>query len=172
MSTVIGLDMSLTGTGVVALRDGKLLENMRIEPKAKGGVPRLLEIEKEITAHLACVKPQLVIIEGYAFARPNQAHQIGELGGVIRRMLVIGGWRYIEVAPKMAKKFCTGKGTAPKEIILQQVYKRWGAEFQTSDEADAYVLAKIGEALLAKERTLTAFQAEVIHELEKKKGVA
>jgi hypothetical protein len=52
------------------------------------------------------------------------------------------------------------------------VYKKWGVEFSSSDEADAFVLAKIGQALLGGNEDLTKYQAEVIDELRKKyKGV-
>jgi len=65
------------------------------------------------------------------------------------------------------KKFATGKGTAKKEDMAVAIYKRWNKEFGTNDEADAYVLAKIGEAYhpgLYVEG-LTAFQHEVIDKL-------
>lgn len=170
MSSIIGLDLSLTQSGVAVLRDGRLAYSRAINPK-RGGVQRLLEIEGAVNQVLALEEEhdlRLVVLEGYAFARGHQSHQMGELGGVVRRMLYVRGTPWVEVAPSAVKKFCTGKGNAQKDLILQQVLKRWGMEFRTSDEADAFVLAKIGQALLGDRAGLTAFQTEVVRELEKK----
>jgi crossover junction endodeoxyribonuclease RuvC len=162
MAVVAGLDLSLTSTGIAVLRDGVLVESITLEPRCKSGIERLLEIEGAVKHMVEMYSPELCVIEGYAFARPNQAHQIGELGGIIRRLLWVMNKPFVVVAPAAAKKFATGKGNAKKDVILQQVLKRWGIEFQTSDEADAFVLAKIGEALQGRRDELTAFQAEVI----------
>jgi len=45
------------------------------------------------------------------------------------------------------------------------IFKRWGREFKNNDEADAFVLALIGQAYLTDVTGLTAFQREVIEEL-------
>lgn len=79
-------------------------------------------------------------------AKPG--HQIGELGGVIRVMLTEVGIKWIEVNPSLVKKFATGRGNAKKEEIAIAIYKRWGREFLSNDEADAFVLAVIGQALV------------------------
>jgi len=157
---IVGIDASLTGTGVAMLNGS--LRTERIESK-KTGVLRLIEIRdraKEIVRGA-----DLVVIEGYAYAMANQAHQMGELGGVLRVMLVEAGVLWIEVNPSQVKKFATGKGNAKKEEIAVSIYKRWGREFQTNDEADAFVLVMIGRAYLIGMTDVTAFQAEVIKEL-------
>lgn len=175
MPCVIGIDASLTGTGVAVIAGGKNIEShCRIESKYTG-VKRLVDIEARLKHILdAAILVDLVLLEGYAYAAQNQAHQIGELGGVIRRMLHNRTQRWIEVSPSQVKKFATGKGNAKKDLIIMQVYKRWGVEFSTSDEADAFVLAKIGQALMEKwdqkydDEPLVTFQWEVIAELRKK----
>jgi len=65
---------------------------------------------------------------------------------------------------------CGGKGNATKEKVAVGVYKRWGQEFTTNDEADAFVLAKIGQAYLCGTDGLTAFQKEVIENLSEGRG--
>lgn len=102
----------------------------------------------------------MIVLEGYAYARTSQAHQIGELGVVLRVMFHELGLQVLEVAPAAVKKFATGKGTAKKEDMAVAIYKRWKKEFGTNDEADAYILAKIGEAyhLGLYVEGLTAFQ--------------
>ena len=174
MSHVLGIDLSLTGTGVVHLVLGKPVIRVRIESKQKG-TARLIEIEEKLKSIInAHPLLDLVLIEGYAYAAANQAHQTGELGGVIRVMLNKKMLRWIEVAPSQVKKFAIGKGNAKKDLVLLNVFKKWGVEFETSDEADAFVLAKIGQALLNDDHdqnnkdSLRQYQLEVIEELYKK----
>ncbi len=166
----MGIDPSLTSTGYVVLNNSKLVVSGTI-PVKETGIKRLFYIKHELHGLLIDHAPALVVIEGYAFARVNQAHQIGELGGMIRMLLAEGFYRWMEVAPTQAKKFATGKGNAPKDLILMNVLKRWGMEFGSSDEADAFVLAKIGQAVLGDTRGLTQSQLDIIKSL-KKKGVA
>lgn len=158
---IVGIDASLTGTGVAVL-DGSL--RTEIIQSKKTGPQRLIEIRDKIR-DITNLSTDLVVIEGYAFARANQAHQMGELGGVLRVMFHEIGLQVLEVAPGQVKKFATGKGSAKKEEIAVAIYKRWGQEFRTNDEADAFVLAMIGKAILAGVEGLTVFQAEVIQAL-------
>jgi crossover junction endodeoxyribonuclease RuvC len=118
---IVGIDASLTSTGIVVLNEGYVYTDT-IQRKSTG-VERLIEIRELV--RLAVSGADLVAIEGYAFARPNQAHQIGELGGVLRVMFHEEKIKYIEAAPSAVKKFATGKGNAKKEDVVLSVYKRW-----------------------------------------------
>lgn len=166
MPTVLGLDISLNGTGAVILENDELLYHDRFEPESTG-IERLIEIEEYVTDLIETNLLDLVVIEGYAFARSNQAHQMGEIGGVIRRRLHKLRVPWIEVSPNQVKKFATGKGNCKKDLILMNVYKRWKVEFQSSDEADAFVLAKIGTILKGYTESLNQKQLEVIKTLKK-----
>lgn len=158
---IVGIDASLTSTGVAVIGGGNV--DTDVIQRKSTGIERLIEIREQVKGIVNGV--DLVAIEGYAFARSNQAHQIGELGGVLRVMFREEGIEYIDVAPSAVKKFATGKGNANKEAVAVGVYKRWGKEFKTNDEADAFVLAKIGQAYMAGQEGLTAFQREVIDAL-------
>ena len=166
VSVVMGIDPSLTSTGLVVLENDCLVSSGTLEVKEKG-IARLLALQKELEAKLLEYQPTLVVVEGYAFARANQAHQLGELGGMIRLLLTQKQVPWIEVPPTQAKKFAAGKGNAPKDLILMNVYKRWGVEFGTSDEADAYVLARIGQAILGDLKGLTQEQVKIIKAIKK-----
>jgi hypothetical protein len=54
---------------------------------------------------------------------------------------------------------------------MQQVYKRWGFEASDNNVADAFVLAKIGQAYLGGFGELTAFQESVITALRKEESL-
>ena len=177
MVVVMGIDPSLTSTGVVGLAFGEMKSHQAIKSKLTGPA-RLVEIEEILLNSLIIHEPELVCLEGYGFMSKSGNVQ-AELGGVIRRRLYKDKYRYIEVAPSQVKKFASGKGNTQKEFMPLEVYKRWGVEFDTHDEADAYVLARIAEAILMVEEDkenlsqYTRFQREVIAELlgikEKKK---
>ena len=166
---IVGVDASLTSTGIAVINENNRQETLTIQSKNTGS-ERLIEIRKKLLQIVD--DADLVVIEDYAFARANQAHQIGELGGVLRVMFHELGLNVLKVAPSAVKKFATGKGVASKEQMAVAVYKRWGKEFATNDEADAYTLAIIGQVYFAFTShdaeiptALTAFQKEVIQQL-------
>jgi len=162
---ICGVDASLTSTGIGSFEDGNIVTEA-IQSQLKGP-ERLISI-REGVRHI--VKgSDLVLLEGYAYSKGDKAHQIGELGGVLRVMFWKMDLKVIEVAPSALKKFATGKGNAKKEDIAVAIYKRWGREFKTNDEADAFVLTQIGMAYMNRVNGLTAFQREVIDGLKKEK---
>ena len=162
---VCGIDASLTSTGIAKVDTliANKVTTKRIQSKKKG-VERLVEIRQEVFKEV--MYGNLVIIESYAFSRPNQAHQIGELGGVLRVMFHESNLEVLEVAPTQLKKFATGKGTASKEEIAVAAYKKWGIECRTNDETDAAVLVYIGLAYMGNTEGMTAYQQEVVDALK------
>lgn len=159
---IVGLDLSLTSTGV-AIHTPETEKAYTLKKSKYTGVRRLIDLRETIREIV--VDADLVVIENYAFGARNQAHQAGELGGVVKVLLHEMGKQWILVAPTQLKKFVAGGGKRTKELIIMQVYKRWGVECETSDEADAFVLAKIGQALVENVE-LTKFQKEVIEKLK------
>lgn len=162
---IVGIDASLTSTGIAILEGGEIT-TQAIKSKLNG-IPRLIDIRNKVKS--AVKGANLVVIEGYALSHGHQAHAKGELGGVLRVMLYEAGLPILEVPPAQVKKFATGRGNAKKEEMAVAIYKRWGREFPNNDEADAYVLARIGEALnspiMSYDVKLTAFQVDVIDSL-------
>jgi crossover junction endodeoxyribonuclease RuvC len=159
----LGIDPSLTATGYCRMIDGTTTTWGEWKTKEKG-LPRLSWLNHMIREELLSSDYALVCIEGYAFARPNQAHQLGELGGVLRLQLYYRDNPWLEIAPAALKKFATGKGNADKEQIMLQVYKRWGFEAESNNVADAYVLAKIAYHLASGNSDgLTDYQQEVLY---------
>lgn len=47
------------------------------------------------------------------------------------------------IEPTKLKKFITGKGQCKKDLILLNVYKKFGVEFDNDNLADAYSLSRI-----------------------------
>jgi crossover junction endodeoxyribonuclease RuvC len=134
MMGVVGLDLSLTSTGV-ARADGS---TFRIRTKFVG-MARIDAIWNELSEH-ALGSDYLTVIEGYSMgtARQNShAHALGELGGVVRYKLWKTNFTYVEVPPAVLKRYATGHGNAGKEEVLVAAVRRLGYEGASNDEADA-----------------------------------
>lgn len=171
--TVMGADLSLSGTGVVILKDGELLHQKLIKSKpttnAVDEVKRLLGIVEDLLVHVSVDKPVLVVIEGLAFMARNTSAlvQLSALNYLFRAALVNQNIKFVVVAPSTLKKFVTGKGSGPKDVMMLETFKRWGVTLVDNNICDAYGLAKIGEAILnvndkKKWAELTAPQQSVV----------
>lgn len=160
---IIGLDLSLTHTGFVVLdKNGKVRAYNTIIPKKLKGVQRLYHIKQKIKRVLRYYKPELAVIEGYAF-NPNagRTFSIGELGGIIRLLLYILDIDYMVVAPKTLKKFVIG-GNASKKQIEVAIKKEWEVGFKTEHEYDAFGLAMMGYYIKNKYKCGTERRHEAI----------
>jgi crossover junction endodeoxyribonuclease RuvC len=102
----------------------------------------LTEAQEPYTGSL----PDVAILEGYSHGSPNQAHYLGELGGVVRLALYDAGVPYVDIAPKKRAKYATGNGNGSKDAVLQAAVHRSGRIFDSNDAADAWWLWQMGLA--------------------------
>jgi len=161
----IGIDQSLTSTGIVILdEDAKIFASTIINSKEKG-VKRLSDLSKKITEYLKNYNPPKMIkifIEGYSFgSRLGQAFSIGEWGGVLRKSLYELGYNIAVIPPTSLKKFITGKGNAKKELMLKEVFKKYNVDFTDNNLADAYGLARMAWSI-DKQSKLLNYEKEAI----------
>jgi crossover junction endodeoxyribonuclease RuvC len=165
MSNVLGIDLSLTGTGLVRLDSDGTHKNARIETKS--GEPIFERWTKILGAinewSLGC---EIVVIEGYSFGSVAGMRTCIELGGIVRFQLLRSRRRIVEVSPSTLKRFASQDGHAEKDKMILHVFRRWGVEFQSNDECDAYVLARIGQAIENGTDGLPQFQVEIIEQLK------
>ena len=164
MTRVLGLDLSLTATGYSYSEEVVGV----IRSKAKGE-RRLSEILEAV--HDLAFEADVVVLEGYSYASANQAHQIGELGGVVRLALYHRRIPFVEVPPAVLKKYATGKGNAPKDAMLAAAIRRFAFEGNDNNEADAWLLRAMGEAQYAHAYSsvqlgLTDYQREALGKVE------
>lgn len=173
----LGIDPSLTSVGLSVYSDSGDHRTVLYKPKFTGP-RRLYELRSFVEDFVIdvdlCFRLEEVLIEGYSFgSRGTQAHKIGEGGGAYRLALVdalgVNDRRAYPtiVSPNSLKKFVTGKGKGDKNQILLQVYKKWGVEFDEDDCADAYALARVGEALLLSGGPAHKYEQEVVNALER-----
>jgi crossover junction endodeoxyribonuclease RuvC len=162
--SVLALDLSLTATGW-AKSDGSSVVSSGVlrTPEELDGMERIKWILDSVwnlteDAHFT-------VIEGYAFDRPNQAHQIGELGGVVRFTLWEGGRPFVLIAPSSMKMFATGKGNASKDEVLACAIRKLDYLGFSKDEADALFLLDMARAHYDG-RALTAKQTQALAKIQ------
>jgi len=168
---VLGLDLSLTGTGWVRWGSEYQWDSGLIDTNKMTGMERINYILTDIQSRISTpeeTKNTLVVIEGYSFAsKGSSASAIHELGGIVKYWL----WReeipYILVPPTVLKKFVGGAGNIDKNLMLLKTYKLWGQEFSDDNICDAYGLSRIGRAIIGWDTEFHAYQKEALKQLDK-----
>jgi crossover junction endodeoxyribonuclease RuvC len=162
---VMGVDGSLTGTGIAALF-GDHLVGETLSPKKITGVNRLSWFRTVFKAKIILYDPALIVFEGYGFASKfGHSHSLGELGGILKLAAFEFDRPFIIVPPTVLKKFTTGKGNAEKNAVSKEAYKRYGVDLSDNNQVDAAMLAIMGRAHLGG-LELTAFQKEAMQKIE------
>lgn len=166
--TFMGLDLSLTSTGMGLLMPGEF-RAYRLKTGTMRGLARLKAISDHIGLRALEVQPSLVAIEGYAFsAMHSHAHALGELGGIVKLTLAVGGHQCVVAPPTSVKKIITGKGNCKgKGPIMLALFKQFGLEISQDDQADGAALAIIaGLCHGAFKPRLTLAQADGLKKIE------
>lgn len=142
LPTVVGLDLSLTSTGVAVES-----ETFTLQPTMTG-MARLAWLREMLLSHLADLSSPVVCVEGYSFgSRNSQAHAAGELGGVVRLALWDAEIPFVDVPPTCRAKFATGRGNASKAEVVSAVSARTGIVWSgkgADDRCDAWILQECG----------------------------
>lgn len=112
---IVGLDLSLTATGICSDSGAAVFKSKLAGPARLADIR--VVVAKAIFDAPGYEANALVLIEGYSYASANQAHQLGELGGVIRTELFECGVPYLEIPPTVLKKFGTNNGGASKDLM-------------------------------------------------------
>jgi Holliday junction resolvasome RuvABC endonuclease subunit len=150
--TILGLDLSLTGSGAVRYKlpwagDFKDIESLHVGRKLSKDASeydclcRLRYLRDEILEFAdGC---QVVAVEQYAFSRgASRAHALGELGGVVKLALLGLG---LEIVPLTAShvRSCLGKfpRKAPKEHVAALIRKLGAPDRWSDDVIDSFVTA-------------------------------
>lgn len=159
---VIGIDLSLTSTGVAIIADdGITVTRVTSKPPTtprhpRTGKPtpptlhqrrqRLIIIVHEIHQLVCAGNPHLVVIEQPAYSKnAGSTHDRSGLWWLVVNEISLSGYQVVEVTPSARAKYATGKGNAGKDDVLAAVVRRYPhVETRGNDEADALVLAAMG----------------------------
>lgn len=142
---VVGLDLSLTSTGV-SDDDGARCLKVPLVPHASD-LQRVDRLRKLSVLIDRCTrKADLVVIEGHSYnSQTSHAHSLGELHGVVKVCLLQRGVPFVLIPPAQMKKYATGRGSASKQEVLVAAVHH-GADVDNFDSADAWWLRHLAIA--------------------------
>lgn len=155
---VLGLDLSLTATGICPYIDDALdsepytLKFGTRKDSVKGDM-RLTHIRQALDAHLegggGGIEYDLAVIESLPPYGKGSA-SLGLVHGVAREVLSYWGVPVIMASPSALKKFSVGSGKASKEDMLKVFYKTspWSSGDFDDNAVDAWFLQQVGFAYL------------------------
>lgn len=154
----VGVDQSYTNTGLVAIRDNKILDIVSLKiPKDYIGIERIHFIYDRFINYCRYFYQKdnfiLAAIEGAAFGKAFRAHQMGELAGAIALAFFINGVPVKRYPPKSHRKLSLGygllKGSKPKEkkeYLVSKINQKYGKKFKVNIEdhniADAFSIVQ------------------------------
>ncbi|MET8864641.1 hypothetical protein ABZW11_17025 [Nonomuraea sp. NPDC004580] len=145
---VVGLDISLTGTGIACSAgwcDAIGLPGITSLPLARRDAA-LDQLAYDITQHIGPTTG-LVVIEAPAYSRSGGgAHERSGLWWRVVHRLLRWDIPVVEVNPGHRSTYATGKGNASKTAVVDAVARRWPAWQTHGDDnaADAVVLMAMG----------------------------
>lgn len=154
MWRVLGLDLSLSATGVAVLQNNKSvvhLDCIRTAPKDGSHIERASYISSHIVEIYNKYRPQLIVIEEYAYSRYTHMSTLGELGGIVKYELwgasgVPNCW--ITIGSTACKKHTTGSGGASKQDMIEAMAEYFPDKYRSlmwdDNVADAMALARMG----------------------------
>lgn len=147
---VLGLDLSLTSTGVAYAADGEvhtgLLRSANHGPTVIDQRKRLQGITAAIWKYVGSAGrvPDLAVIEGPSYGSKGAGtwDRAGLWWMVVDSF--IGNHIPIAIAPPSCRaRYATGKGNADKDLVLAETVRRFDRILR-NDEADALILAAMG----------------------------
>lgn len=181
----LGLDLSISGTGLVLLDNNhKITDKTKLEVPVKG-IERLFHLENLFMEFIEAQKAAkreifLACLEGPSYqSKEGQLFQLGEWAGIVKLDLFKLGIDYIIAAPSQLKKYIFGKFEkgSKKELVILDIYKKYGVEIRDNDIADAYVVSRIArdyysyyldrEPVITEDNPIKAYQMEVLKKIHK-----
>lgn len=153
---MLGLDLALRKTGVcVFTRYGSLLRSYTLSyPLARtkpsdppitesDRIERLINLTNEIIGFVKDFDVCAIGIEGFAYGKTYQSHQIGEIAGVVKTQCWLAKGIVPQViAPSTGRKEFLGYGSASKANVIEILVSRLGFELNSEHEADAYIVGR------------------------------
>lgn len=143
---VLGIDQSLTATGICLIVEGQAYVWTMPEPEGKGA-KRVYAYHNEFVRLLTQYRPRVWGMEGYAFGSQSRAHALGELGGALKMAGYVSGIDGFVAPPTVLKKALTGKGNAAKDMMVKEVFKTLGVDTADNNQADATAIAFLAACL-------------------------
>lgn len=170
MSTVvIGLDISMTGTGLALINSGipgayivTLSSSGRRGDTLQQRSTRLSGLAEDVRTSVG--RPDLVVVEGPAImAKGGSNWDRAGLWWLIVEPMLAAGIPVAVAAPTVVKKFAAGKGNADKAAVAVGMARLWpDVNARNDNEWDALALATMGAQQLGLPVATRAHHAETL----------
>ena len=163
---IVGLDLSLTSTGIAIVDDGALtgLHNVKTSKRSARGQKDTWEQRQDRiyeAANTICVtlprlapddvldNPDIAVVEAPSYGSSGgAAHDRSGLWWIVVNALMNDGVKVAMVSPKGRAKFGTGNGNSDKPTVQAHVMERYAdlapRRIKNDDECDAILLADMG----------------------------
>lgn len=153
---IVGLDLSLTSTGIAFAHEYRILHTEAVKSTGKRGdslserEARIYDIVMRVRGAVTRYEPVLAVIEAPSFgSQHGSAHDRSGLWWGIVRMLGLRSIPVAQVAPTQRAKYATGNGRAEKKVVHAEAIELYSLfSACTDDEGDAAILAAIGSRYL------------------------
>lgn len=154
--SVVGIDPSLSSTGLARIYSHGLLEVSNVKTTGRDADPletmsqRICAIANEIVDYVKSTPAvDMVVIEnpshGSRFGKP---HERSGMWWLVVTALLNDGYKVARVAPQTRAKYGTGAGNSKKDVVLAHVRENYtdilGRRIANDDIADAILLASMG----------------------------
>ena len=154
----LGLDLSLSGTGIVILDAAGAIRNQSLvghkltrKATVREKLERMIGIASFILDKIRAEDRDsesdhplewVAGVEHYAFSAHGAFADLGEVNGVVKTQLWLAfGLEPQQVIASSARKLVLGKGNTKKADVMPALAKR-GVKFDDHNVADAYVIAE------------------------------
>lgn len=139
---IMGIDPSLTGCGLALVIDGHLKVAQTVSTPAKDPRgKRLDDISEAVASFIIIYKPDFIAMEGYSFGSSYNREEMGEVGGVIKRVLYAADIEPMIWQNTSWKKVALGNGKLKKEDVKVVAYKRYEVDISDSNQVEAFCVA-------------------------------
>ena len=150
MDSYIGIDVSSTRTGLAIIEEGKLVHSSSISPKKKlSEISKLAHIIEGVLfalSTLSTTEEPTTCIETPIRGNSRGAAKTITFSTVMYYQLTSVYSNVYQIYPSTVKKWLTDDGNAKKPAMLEAA-QRVEPSIENHDEADAYSLATIAEAI-------------------------
>lgn len=166
----IGIDQSLTSAGLVAI-NVETCEVVHAKVlRSKPGPDRFTILYEGYIAFFILMQDTLghtvrqTIREHHAFGSEYGREAMGAAAAIVD----MAHWDKFKkglphAATTQVKKFC---GASKKDQMRLKAFQKWGVEFKSNDEVDAYVLARIGRGLYVSQADHLQYEQDVLDQIK------
>jgi Holliday junction resolvasome RuvABC endonuclease subunit len=166
---IVGIDPSLSGTAVCVYSPSQVTQPWTAVFSSKpttglaGRIARFQDLTRRVVAVVSESGAEAVFIEGHSFGSQGKGTlDRAEYRGILSAALLAVCGTVYEVPPLTLKLFVTGKGKGDKTAMITACVKRYGVEYGSDDEYDAYGLCRLGACVLGWEKPATEAQVRAM----------